>query len=369
MKRRRFCSSLICALLAFSSSTSLARAQENLPPSSVYKIGVIVPLSGDAASLGNYIRKGVLLAQESLPSTVQERVKLSFEDDQFLPAKTVTAYQKLVSVDKVDAVFVAGSGAGNAVGPLAEKDKKLLIAIGASDKKFVIGKKLSFSHWVSPESETIPVIEKVKAKGFQHIGIITSEHEGANALRDAFIQGLKDQVLGDRVVFDEKIAIGAQEFKTLIAKAQSKGVDGICTIILPGSLATFAKQSRELNFAADIFGYELFEDVNEVKASDGALIGKWYVNAADPRADFTARYKAKYNENPGFGAGNAYDSLALVAFASAAYENSNERMAEHLRTLKDYHGAVGIYSASGDNRFLLPAVLKVVEKDGFKRLN
>ena len=339
------------------------------PNPAIYRIGVILPLTGDAASLGNFIRKGILLAQESLPSTVQDRVKLFFEDDQFLAAKTVTAYQKLVNVDKVDAVFVTGSGAGNAVGPIAERDKKLLVAIGASDKKFVIGKKFVFTHWVSPESETTPLVEKVKAKNFQHIGIIATEHEGANSLRDAFIQELKAQVLGDRVVFDEKVAVGAQEFKTLIAKAQSKGVDGLCTIILPGSLATFSKQARELGFTGEIFGYELFEDPNEVKASDGALVGKWYVNASDPSADFLRRYKAKYNETPGFGAGNAYDAMALVSFAAAAYSNSNEKMADHLRALKDYHGAVGLYSATGDNRFALPAVIKVVEKDGFKKID
>ena len=346
---------------------------EALPSSAVaegkpYTIGVIVPLSGDAASLGNYIRKGVIFSYDSLPASVHDRVRILFEDDQLQPAKTVSAYHKLVSTDHADAIFVTGSGSGNALGPLAERDKKLLIAVGASDKRFASGTTYVFTHWVSPESETVPLVDEVKKRGFKSIGIITSEHEGANALREAFLKELKKQDLAERIVFDEKVAMGAQDFKTLLAKARTKNVDAMCTIILPGSLATYAKQVKEVALPAEIFGYELFEDVNEVKASEGTLVGKWYVNASDPTNEFRERFKMKFGELPGFGAGNAYDSLALVAFAAAAFNGNNLLIANHLRELKDYKGAVGLYSATGDNRFALPATLKVVTADGFKKL-
>lgn len=372
MKRgiAQFLLPVVCFVLSFGvlSGTAIAgdtAADAKVP---VYKVGVIVPLTGDAASLGNYARKAILLAHEGLPITVREKIQFLFEDDQLKAARTVSAYQKLTSVDKVDAVFVVGSGSGNVLGPLAEKDKRLLVAIGASDKRFAVGTNYVFTHWVSPESETIPLIAEVKKRNFGKIGIISSEQDGANALRDAFLQQLKDQGLGDRIVFDEKVVLEAQDFRALITKARSKNVDGLCTIILPGSLALFAKQARELQFPGDIFGYELFEDSNEVKASEGALVGKWYVNASDPTNDFVTKFKAKYNEHPGFAAGNAYDVASLVSFAASAYNGDNAKIADHLREIKDYHGAIGIYSATGDNRFALPASLKVVLEDGFKKL-
>lgn len=353
---------LYCLSPLFVSAQVVAQAEKG------YNIGVILPLSGDAANLGNHIRKGILLAHESLPSSVRERVHVIFEDDQLQATKTLSAYQKLKQGNSIDAVFVAGSGSGNVLASLAERDKVLLIAIGASDKKFVLGKKYVFTHWVSPESETIPVIQKIQEKNFRRIGIVTVEQEGANAIHEAFVSGLREHDLGDRIIVDEKVLVGAQDFKTQLAKISAKGLDGLCVVLFPGSLSTFMKQARELQVTADIFGYELFEDEKEVKASDGTMFGKWYVNAGDPTADFITRFRMKFGEDPGFAAGNAYDSLALVAFASGAHDGRNDRIADALRELKNYHGAVGVYSATGDNRFNLPAVLKVIEKDGFRRL-
>jgi len=42
---------------------------------------------------------------------------------------------------------------------------------------------------------------------------------------------------------------------------------------------------------------------------------------------------------------------------------------QFLHTVKDFNGALGTYSASGDNRFTLPAAIKVITADGFKKIH
>ncbi len=81
-----------------------------------YKVGVILPLSGPASSLGNYLKKGIDLAYEQLSATQRENLSVLYEDDQLTAVKTVAAAQKLVNVDKVNALFVLGSGSGNVAG-------------------------------------------------------------------------------------------------------------------------------------------------------------------------------------------------------------------------------------------------------------
>ena len=60
---------------------------------------------------------------------------------------------------------------------------------------------------------------------------------------------------------------------------------------------------------------ELFEDENEVKASEGALVGQWYVNADSSTADFEREFQAKYKEFPGLASANAFDTLNIMADA------------------------------------------------------
>ena len=63
-----------------------------------------------------------------------------------------------------------------------------------------------------------------------------------------------------------------------------------------------------------------------------------------------------------------YDTSKLIAARLETVGKENRKLAEYLKSVKDYRGAAGSYSATGDNRFELPATVKVVEEDGFKKL-
>lgn len=333
-----------------------------------YRIGVIAPFSGDAASLGRYLKQGIEFGVESSPKEMREQVQLIFEDDQLQSAKTVSAYQKLKSHDHVDAVIVAGSGSGHAVNSLAEKDGIIAIAVGASDKAVVAGKKFVFTHWVSPEAEAKVLVAEVEKRAFQRIAVIASEQQGAFALEEAMSAVLKDRGIANRIILSKRFTPDTKDFRTVLATIRSERIDGIVSILLPGSLSAFAKQVRDLKITAELFGYELFEDEAEVKASDGALIGKWYVNADVAGEGFLKKFEERFKEPPGFGVANSYDAIQLLIRAATEHHGENVRIAEALASVKDYHGACGTYSATGDNRFDLPATLKIVTAEGFKKL-
>ena len=94
------------------------------------KIGLILPLTGDAADIGQAQKNAVELALEQLKDS---NIQLIFEDDRLQTNDAVTAAQKLVNVDKVDAIIgPSWSGAALAVAPIAESSKTLLISPTAS---------------------------------------------------------------------------------------------------------------------------------------------------------------------------------------------------------------------------------------------
>ena len=332
-----------------------------------FKVGVILPLSGTNASLGNYIKGGIELALAQSPEADQKSVELLFEDDSWQPSKAVSAFNKLMS-DGAKSILVAGSSIGNTLAPLAEQKQVPLIAIGASDSGIAKGRNYAFLHWVSPEMEAQVMIAEMKRRGYKNIAIIGSQQEGIIALMNSVKSELSKANMINQLVLEELFLPTEMDFRTYIAKIGSKKVDGVIVCLLPGSLASFAKQVKQRDLKVDLMGIEFFEDENEVKAADGALLGQWYVNADSSSAEFEKDYAAKFGYHPGWAAANGYDSLKLLIDGYKASGAEGANIAKFLGSVKDFKGATGTYSATGDGRFTLPAAVKVVTDKGFEKL-
>ena len=99
------------------------------------KIGVILPLTGPAGKYGKWARDGIELAVEEIRKT-DPSLKVIFEDNEGNPSKGVSAFLKLVKADKVPVVMdLILSQVALAVAPVAERNKVVMLSIGASAEK------------------------------------------------------------------------------------------------------------------------------------------------------------------------------------------------------------------------------------------
>lgn len=114
---------LIAAALALAASTALAQ-------SGPIRIGVVTPLSGTYAGIGQQVRWGLDMAAAEINAAggvMGRRLELVYEDEEANPAVAVQKAEKLIQVSKVE--FLTGtvnSGSTLAVGELAERNNKLL---------------------------------------------------------------------------------------------------------------------------------------------------------------------------------------------------------------------------------------------------
>jgi branched-chain amino acid transport system substrate-binding protein len=114
---------IIAALL---SATALGSAYAADP----IKIGVVTPLSGTYAGIGQQVRWGLDLATKEVNAAggiIGRPVELTYEDEEANPAVAVQKADKLFQVNKVD--FLTGtvnSGSTLAVGQVAERAGKLI---------------------------------------------------------------------------------------------------------------------------------------------------------------------------------------------------------------------------------------------------
>ena len=182
------------------------------------------------------------------------------------------------------------------------------------------------------------------------------------AVKSEFATRNKQQL----VVLEETFLPDESDYRSFLAKAKSRSVDAVIAGLFPGVLPAFAKQARSQLSGVPLIGIESFEDEAAVKAADGALLGQWYVNAASGSEGYAQSYEKRFGSKPGWASANGHDSLALLVEAFSKHGADSAQIANYLATVKDFNGAMGRYSASGDHRFNLPAAVKVVTATGFE---
>lgn len=329
-----------------------------------FKIGVALALTGEGANAGNACKNGITLALEHLPEDLKNKVSVELEDDGMVPKNTVSAFNKLVDLSKVNAMISFTSGCSNSVAPLAEKKQIPLLAI-ATDPKVVKDKKFAFNIWVTPETESKLLAEEIIKRKIKNIAKISAIHDMYIAVNKTM-----DETFGDKVktVFNEEYSSDAKDFKPFLTKLKlHKDVEAVFVGLWFGQVGIFAKQAKELGIKLPLVGYELFEDPNEIKLSAGGLVGQFYVNTDDAVDSFMKEYNARFPNAAGLGAANCHD--AVILFANAYKQNNSpEKIVEYLENLKDFSGALGVYSSTGDHRFSIPATMKIVTKTGFEKL-
>ena len=110
------------------------------------KIGVVTPLTGTYAGIGQQVKWGLDLAAKQINSTggvMGRPLELIYEDEEANPAVATQKAEKLFQVDKVD--FLTGtvnSGSTLAVGQVAERNQRL-IATTVSFSDAITGEKCS----------------------------------------------------------------------------------------------------------------------------------------------------------------------------------------------------------------------------------
>src|SRR3989339_33656 len=289
------------------------------------KIGVILPLSGTAALIGEAAKNSAILAKESFGKT-KNTYELIFEDDQIDSKKTVLAFRKLVDMNNIKAVITGFSGPGNAIAPLAEKEHVIHFSIGSTDTTIPKNKKFVFSHWLLPEKQAEVYIKEAKIRGLKKIAMIVVNQQGTIATREALLKE-------DPTIF--------------ILKNDT---------ILPGQLTSTVKQIKDLGITVPLTSAGSIEHEKEAVS---LLEGQWYVNPGGPSDTFVEKYKEKYGNLPQIGSGNVYDVINILI---SSFEKSKgvENVVNIISEIKDFPGVMGVLDMDSEGIISGTAIVKKI---------
>jgi len=297
------------------------------------KIGVMAPMSGNAAELGQHIQRGLELAN------IDGKYELIFEDTKCFDTKAaISGAQKLINIDKVDYV----------IGPLCAPAYQATTGIFNNEE-------VAFMHTsgVTPPfiensgkfgipgiSTTIYQEDKaltdfIESQGIQKMAVLVWNEEWAIEHKKGFTQSFDGEI-----VFEDTFEITETDFRTTALKLKESGAEGVFVVALNFQMADIVKQFEDIQ----IFGQFEIEDSAFVQPAGNSAEGVVYVypkieNTKEVR-EFVQAYKTKYGSLPNYYAYIGFDSLKLYDFAMNQC-SSTQCVVETILSTQNFQGVSG----------------------------
>jgi ABC-type branched-subunit amino acid transport system substrate-binding protein len=323
-------------------------------------VGSVTPLTGKLSSYGEGFQKAMLLALDEVNAAGGingKPMKIIFEDNQSTAKDSVSAMQKLITIDHVPVIFgPAASSNFLAVCPVAEKNKTVLIAAQSAASEITNCGRYVFRVFPSDALQGVGAAELTKSLGYQEVVLTYVTNDWGVGLADVF----KAEYLkrGGKIIDTVPHQEGKTDYRSellRIAKHSPKAVVNL-TYFKEGS--TMLKQAFEAGMKVQwIMGSaskspKLVELAGET--AEG-VIGT-YPTFSQDTSQFKAFKSAWDKKYPGqkipiFGEYN-YDMVKLTARALAASPKfTPDDIANSLiKVSKGYIGVTGdkTFDANGD---------------------
>ena len=238
----------IILILTLSISTSLINSSAE--EINKFKVGVLAPLSGPVAQMGEAFRHGFELYQEENPMSDVEYV---YEDTKYEGKTSLTASHKLKDINHVDLNIVWGNMPSSTCAPIAEQQKLPMIGISMNPD----AKQRDYVVTLGPPNEVLidRVHEQFKTWNLIEPAAISIDIGSALTSIEILKKKMSNKILVKTIASDES------DFKTLITILKKKGVDGLLLFSLPDQALTFLDQAKQLNYFPKIIGGDAFADM------------------------------------------------------------------------------------------------------------
>ena len=237
MKKRFLLQTL--ALAALAASTSSVMAQEK------FKIGLVLPMTGQQATTGRQIEAAARLYMAQHGDTVAgKKIELIVKDDTSLPDQTRRLAQELIVNDKVN--VLAGMGitpSAMAVAPLATQSKTPLVVMAAATSSIT-----EASPYIVRTSFTLPQASVALAdwapkNGIKKVVTLVSDYGPGIDAEKFFKERLTFN--GGQVIEQLRVPLRNPDFAPFLQKVRDAKPDALFVFVPSGAGAAVMKQFLE----------------------------------------------------------------------------------------------------------------------------
>ncbi len=337
--------------------------------SSKVRIGVILPMTGNAADYGNTFWSGCRAALPKLGD--QAGIELILEDSKADPKFAINAAQKLINYDRVKIIMGGISPVMLAITPIAEQNQIVVInPVANSPKLRGLSKYLFNTTPLSNEEAEFLASIAYKTYNKRKVAILYINNESGLGFRDYFSNTFKE--LGGKVVFEEAISLGETNFKTIILKIKKANPDIVFLATYYKESALIMRQSKELDYDPFWLTYSAVETPEFLKLASGSADGIIYSYSGFNRSsknvqEFTTIYKKLYGKEPDIWSGQFYEAVILLNKAIKKVHSKKHFGAELVNVLSkgQFNGLSGRIKFDKQHSIKGRFLLKTINNNAF----
>ena len=332
-----------------------------------FKIGVILPQTGYTAFIGESVRKGMDLALEMTPQISDgTNIALVYEDSAGDVKQAVSAYHKLVSVDKVDAIVCVSSGS-KALTPLADRDKKVLFCTAVSGSDIANDSPWCFRFFINADVDAKMMGEyAVQKRGFKKLAVIYINDEMGLSYNTVFAKTIEG--LGSKIVTAEGFGFGVSDFKPILLKIAEAKPDAIYIQAYTDSMARIPIQMKEIGLNIPILSVGTISQPEVMQQAGNAVEGVVYTTtdfntfapATPELKTFVDKFTAKHQAPPIFFEVFGYDTFNMLMKASQN-GSSSDKLQDGLLAIDNVPMASGNVSVQPNGEVSFPVVLRQIK--------
>jgi len=335
------------------------------------RIGVTMPLTGYAATYGEDAKRGVeyAIAEANAAGGINGKtIEAVYEDDGGVGKVGVGAIQKLVTVDKVQ-VIVDGmmSSVALPAAPICRKNKVVFIGTLTSHPEVT-----SPGGYIYRIAASDVVNANVEAKFAYNVlkmkrggSLVASTDYG---IRFTKIVEERFRKLGGQWVFSDKFDQGATDYRTQLTKLKSANPEVLFVVATHKEAAGMLRQMVEMGIERVVIGTSMFDDPKFIELAGKSCEGVYYTVGARAAAggaakekEFTEKFKAKFNKDPGICAKNFYDATILAIHALKTGGEAGPEIDKAMAKVKDFVGVTGSISFNPIGDRIFPTTIKKIE--------
>ena len=345
----------------------------------VIKLGGNFELTGSVANYGNQAVNGIKLAIKQANAAggiMGKQITLVLADNKSEAAEATNAATKLITQDKVVAIFGPATSSNTLATVQVSQDNKVpvLTPTGTNEKITVDnGKTRPYafrSCFIDPLQGTIMAnfaSNTLKAKtAVIYIDNSSDYSKGlAQSFETLFTQN-GGQVLGKEAFLQKD-----QDFKSTLTKIKALNPDVVFLPAYYEEVGKILKQAREMGMNMPFLGTDGWDDSKVVEIAGVAPLNNSFFSShfssqdTDPNVvKFIDAYKQEYNQEPSVFSALGYDAgLLMIDAIKRANSTDPAKIREALEQTKNLQLSTGLVTIDADHNPIKSAVV-IEMKDG-----
>ena len=321
------------------------------------RIGAILSLTGNAASMGQSMREGIQLAVEELNKRSGlngRKIEIDMQDSKSEPQAAVEAFNRIESTRPPLFYVSFLSNVGVALAPLAEEKRVVLVGLMTSAAAFTLGHDWVFRFSPLVKADTVPLLLMLQDLKVRKLGIVYSNEE----------YGIEQQKLLSRGFVDSggTVAVQSFELKDSDFKRQIDALmdrQAIVVASLGASLTSAIQQIRASNFKGFVLtpssganpAILANPEMQGIYEAAPIIYNPAYLFAREAGDQYSARYQKPFNHWAAAG----YDFVKLVAALLEETKPTRQGVKDVMAAGFQYSGVFGqVRLRAGEHDIAIP---------------